>query len=247
MSRFFIKSEDFDGQKALINGNDAHHIINVLRLKKGDKVEIAVLGKSYEAIIELAENNCVSLKVGKEIITASETDEKVYLLVGVSKGEKMDWVIEKATELGVFAVIPVMLNRCVVRLDEKGAQNKQSRWQRIAEAAAKHCRRNIIPQIYKPCKLEEAIQILPENTSLIVLWENESEENYKDLLKGVKEINLALLTGAEGGIEFEEIEFLRSKGALTASMGNRILRAETAAIVALALAEYETGDLGGGK
>ena len=78
MSRFFIKSEDFDGQKALINGNDAHHIINVLRLKKGDKVEIAVLGKSYEAIIELAENNCVSLKVGKEIITASETDEKVY-------------------------------------------------------------------------------------------------------------------------------------------------------------------------
>lgn len=246
MAKFFVKSGDIEGDLAYIRGNDAHHMMNVLRMKTGDSVELGLLGKSCEAEIVSFAGDSVCLKIVRDL-PDNESDIRFHLLLGISKGEKMDWVIEKATELGVWTIIPVMLARCVVQLDEKSADKKRERWQRIAEAAAKQCRRSHIPEILQPCKLNKAILNLPENTGIIALWENENEAAYKTALRNTQSKDIALVIGAEGGIEVAEIELLRKNGAVTAGLGSRILRAETAAITALALASYELADLGGVK
>lgn len=247
MAKFFIQNEDFKGEFAFIRGTDAHHLQNVLRKSKGDSLEIAALGQSYMAEIAALAPDEVKLRVGEALAEDKESALKVFLLLGISKGEKMDWIIEKATELGVYAIIPIMFSRCVVRLDAAAAAKKQERWQRLAEAASKQCRRSHIPQVFVPMHLEKAlgqVQAMP----VITLWEDEQQCGYKQALREINASSLALMIGAEGGISHEEIDLMRKQaGARTVSCGKRILRAETAAITALAMCMYELGDLGGGN
>ena len=243
MSRFFIPPENIADGKAFLDGNDAHHLLRVLRVKKGDAIDIGSMGRLYTGIIIAAADDKIEL-ILTEVEREMEPPLDVYLLLGLTKGEKMDLVVEKATELGVFGIIPVGCQRSVVRLDEKQALKKTERWQRVAEAAAKQCRRARIPKIFPVCGLEDALKILPEECRLLVPWEEETDCFFAAALQEAVPSAAALLIGPEGGLTEEEVAVFLERGGISLTLGPRILRSETAAIAALSILMYQWGDMG---
>ncbi|MCL2817857.1 MAG: 16S rRNA (uracil(1498)-N(3))-methyltransferase [Clostridiales bacterium] len=247
--RFFLSPDKIDGVRARIEGADAHHIADVLRMKPGELLELASLGRLYEARIVKMGAEGVSLAIEREIEKNMEAPLRVWLLLGLTKGEKMDLAVEKATELGVSYIVPVSCRRSVARLDEKQAKAKTERWQRVAEAAAKQCRRACIPRVLPLCSLPEALSLLPPGCPLLTPWEDESGLSFAQAVARFsangKPGAAALLIGPEGGLEKEEAELCRQHGGLTLSLGPRILRSETAALAALSVMMYVWGDVGG--
>ena len=243
MSRFFIPPQNINNRQAFIQGQDAHHLANVLRIKPGDVVEIGSMGRIYTAVVNVVMPGKIVLELQDELSKNMEPPLDVYLLLGLTKGDKMDLAIEKATELGVFAIVPVACRRSVVRLDAKQGAAKIERWQRVAETAAKQCRRAHIPQVLSLSTPEEAVALLPSSCRLLIPWEEEKSGSFKAALSGNHE-SIALMIGPEGGLEVSETEVLKSYGGMTVTMGPRILRAETAAIAALSIVMYACGDMG---
>ncbi|MCL2678070.1 MAG: 16S rRNA (uracil(1498)-N(3))-methyltransferase [Clostridiales bacterium] len=247
--RFFLPSDKIKGAQARIEGADAHHIANVLRIQPGELLEIASLGRLYEARVVKADSENVSLVIEREVEKNMESPLQVWLLLGLTKGEKMDLAVEKATELGAGHIVPVACRRSVARPDENQARAKTERWQRVAEAAAKQCRRAVIPRVLPLCSLSEALRLLPPGCALLAPWEDEHGLSFAKALAAFSENGkpeaAALFIGPEGGLEKEEAELCRSCGGLTFSMGPRILRSETAALAALSVLMYIWGDMGG--
>ena len=243
MSRFFIPPENITDDRAFLEGSDAHHLLRVLRVKKGEAIDIGSMGRLYTGTIAAVTDDKIELLLA-EVEREMEPPLDVYLLLGLTKGEKMDLVVEKATELGVFGIIPVSCQRSVVKLDEKQARKKTERWQRVAEAAAKQCRRARIPQIFPVCALKEALEILPDECRLLVPWEEDTEHSFAAALRQANPSSAALLIGPEGGLTECEVNLLTEKGGVSITLGPRILRSETAAIAALSILMYQWGDMG---
>lgn len=245
MHRFFIPQ--LYNEEMYLEGVDARHIGRVLRMQPGDKLQIV----SDDGVSALAQITAVSgervyVRCLEKLAESHEPRVKLVLAQGLAKGEKMDFIIQKAVEMGAYSIVPVAMEHSVVRLEGVKAIKKVERWQKIAESAAKQSKRDIIPEV-QPVQTME--QMLARNTcrTKIIAYECEDRLSLKAALKEADAANISellLIIGPEGGISESELEQARATGATPVSLGRRILRAETAGLVAISAIFYETGDLG---
>lgn len=246
MARFFVLSEQAEGDRITITGPDVKHIGRVLRLGPGDPVTcVDETGRELTAVIKEINNNAVVCAITGETMSLAEPPVKVTLCQGLPKGEKMEFIIQKCSELGVHRIIPVNCARTVVRLDDKKAAQRQVRWQRVAEEAAKQARRGNIPQVAELTDFTAALSQAPPDALALLPWEEEGQAGLKAALREYcAGSEVWIFIGPEGGFTTEEANQARQAGCRTVTLGPRILRTETAAIAALTLVMYELGDIG---
>ena len=243
MHRFFIPQ--LYNEEMTVTGVDAKHIGKVLRMQPGDKLQIV----SDDGVSALAEvvaitESTVTVRCLEKLAESHEPAVKITLAQGLAKGEKMDFIIQKAVELGAYSIVPVAMEHSVVRLDGAKADKKVERWQKIAEAAAKQSKRDIIPQVQDVQTVKEMLANNDCKTKIIA-YECEDRMSLKTALREAGQMeDLLLIIGPEGGISESELAKAREAGAVPVSLGRRILRAETAGLVAMSAIFYETGDLG---
>lgn len=243
MPRFFVKTEQIREKEITIIEEDVKHIKNVLRKQIGDVLEICnqQTGITYKCeIIDLQEDKILTNIIDK--IDSEENKIKVDIYQGLPKADKMELIIQKSIELGVNAIIPVEMKRCIVKLDSKSESKKIERWQKIAESAAKQSGRNLVPEIRNIIKIEEISKLTNTYDSIIVCYENEKENYIKNellKLKNKENVKIAVVIGPEGGLEEKDVEYLKQNGASVVTLGNRILRTETVALNLLSIIMYE--------
>ncbi|MCR5374601.1 MAG: 16S rRNA (uracil(1498)-N(3))-methyltransferase [Lachnospiraceae bacterium] len=237
MFQFFVNSGKVNNGKAYIEGDDYHHMKDVVRLDIGNKVRISIdNGENYIGeIVEYTDEYALINLSEKALDT--ELKGSITLFQGMPKADKLEFIIEKAVELGATEVVPVMMEFSVVKLDEKKAQNKAERWQRIAEAAAKQSKRSIVPSVHMPMKYKDALEYAMSNTINLVPYENETgPKGTMQIMEKIRpEDSVGIFIGPEGGFSEKEIKEAMNSGMKTVSLGRRILRTETAALTALSL------------
>jgi len=247
MHKFFVPKENIKGDTAFIEGDDVKHIIKVLRLQEGEEVSVNNCeGEEYLGEISKTDKRAVEVKLKEKIELNNESPVKTYLYQGLPKSSKMDLIVQKATELGVSEVVPVITGRVVVK-SELGEFKKVDRWQRIALEACKQSKRSLIPAVKTPIEFEQLLENLKDIDLIVVPYENQEGYGIKHVVKNIdKQVKTAaVVIGPEGGFEEEEIEKLKSLGAHIVTLGPRIFRTETAGFVCVSLLMYEIGDLGG--
>ncbi|MBQ8504183.1 MAG: 16S rRNA (uracil(1498)-N(3))-methyltransferase [Clostridia bacterium] len=237
MYNFFVSENNRHGDYCYITDSDFNHIRNVLRMRIGDTFLVSD-GKSSDLCrLEEFENEAAVAKIIERNFQNTELPVKIYLFQGLPKSDKMELIIQKAVELGVHEIIPVEMNRCVVKLDDKKRKSKIARWQSIAESAAKQSKRNKIPEVSDVISFRKAIEKSKELDLFIIPYENEKGmAATKDTLGKIRSgMSLGILIGPEGGFEEREIQAATGNGVETVSLGKRILRTETAAITAVGM------------
>ena len=240
MPKFFVKENQISNNKIEIVGDDVNHITNVLRMKQGEILKVCnqETGENYIAEIINAQKNSVTCEIQEKLEETAESNVDITLYQGLPKFEKMELIIQKNTEVGVNAIVPVIMERTVVKLDEKQVSKKLERWQKIAEIAAKQSMRDKIPEIKNIIKINKITDSLKNEKfdTILVAYENEEKTMLKKELKKLenlkdKKYKIAIIIGPEGGISEREIEQLNNLGAKCVSLGRRILRTETAGII----------------
>lgn len=231
MPRFFvdkIKSENIE-----IFGEDARHITKSLRMKKGEKLTICDKNQmEFNCEIKVIDGEKVSLKVLSKNLCETEPPLSITLFQALPKGDKMDLIIQKSVEIGAFEIVPILTSRCISRPDDKSIQKKLIRWNKISKEAAEQSGRGLIPKVQALKSFQEVSLSLNEFDQSFVFYEKGGDSLYKSLSNKSKKI--AIIIGPEGGFEESEINELKEKGAIVSTLGKRILRAETAPLVALA-------------
>ncbi len=247
MHRFFISPADLRGEWAQLDASQSHHIDKVLRLKAGDQVRVFDgEGREFIAVLGPSHGECVEVKILYQAENYGETRLRLSLIQALPKGEKMDFIIQKAVEIGVADIYPVLSERSVVRLDGERAVKKVGRWQTVAREACKQCRRSCIPLIHPIQNLSGVLQQIDFHT-IIMLYEGNSSFSLKQVLKRettAQPTQMAIIIGPEGGFAPHEVEKARQTGAVTVGLGPRILRTETAGLVAASIIFYEYDELG---
>ena len=249
MPRFFVKNDQINNDKITIIDEDVKHIKNVLRKKIDDKINIcnSDTQKNYECVIKNIEENKIVCKILDEVKSLAESNLNITIFQGLPKSDKMELIIQKATELGVKTIVPVITKRTVIKLKDKDKQNKVDRWRKIAEVAAKQSGRDIIPTIENIINIADIK--FDEFDKIFVLYENEEKISIKDEIEQLKndnkeELNIGIVIGPEGGFAESEIEQLRlNQNVSVVTLGKRILRTETVALVVSGILMYELGDL----
>ncbi|MCM1045238.1 MAG: 16S rRNA (uracil(1498)-N(3))-methyltransferase [Candidatus Gastranaerophilales bacterium] len=245
MYHFFVPSEQINitDKSVIINGSDVNHIKNVLRMKQGEEISVSdgQDGREYRCgIVELSEERIrCELRFIKE--EGVELPAKVYLFQALPKADKMEYIVQKAVELGVYRIIPVAAKRCVVKLDEKKAKSKIARWQGIAEAAAKQSKRAIVPQVADVMTFAQAVECAGSLDQKMIPYElAEGMDKTRILIDKVEPgQSVAVLIGPEGGFEEAEIASALACGIEPITLGKRILRTETAGLVVLSWLLYK--------
>ncbi len=236
MYQFFVQEEQFVTDRISILGSDVNHIKNVLRMKSGERVRVSISdnGRSFFGIIDTITDDEVVVLIESEDENGTELANRIYLFQGLPKGDKMELIIQKAVELGVYEIIPVAMKNCVVKLDDKKAASKVKRWQAISESAAKQSKRTLIPEIQMPLTWKEALKKAEELDVLLVPYENErGMEATREILQSIKSgQSIGIFVGPEGGFAPEEIEMVTGH---RISLGRRILRTETAGLATLSM------------
>lgn len=247
MDRFFVDSNNInlDKKECLIQGDDVKHISKVLRCTVGEKLEICDKNNN-EYICEITDiaKKEVFLNIIESVDIKRESDIKMKLYQGLPKGQKMDLILQKLTEVGVSEIIPVITKRSVAKLEDK-KDKKIQRWERIVYEAAKQSKRGIIPKVKGPLSFKEALLDMKQNSINIVPYEKENSKSIKDAINKSNMDSVGIFIGPEGGFDQEEINMLQDIGALSISLGPRILRTETASIVASSIVMYELTHLKG--
>lgn len=246
MHRFFVDREDISGDSIVIRGEDLKHIVNVLRLKCGEEVSVCDGDEhDYIARIEDVGKDEVILSILDSFESKGESPVALKLYQGLPKGDKMELIIQKCTELGVSEIVPIATKRAVVKLsDKKKIEKKLERWSKIAEEASKQSKRGRIPKIDRVINIKEAVAELGEDELVLMLYESEKEQSLKTVLKEYTGKKVSVFIGPEGGFDEEEVALLESSGVKVVSLGSRILRTETAGLAVSAIVMYELGDLG---
>ncbi len=246
MPKFFVTTNQIEGKKISIQNEDVNHIKNVLRAKIDDTIEIcdSITSKNYICKIEQIEEKNICCHIVEEIESNVEPHIQVSIFQGLPKADKMEWVIQKSVELGVYDITPVEMKRCVVNLKDKDKVKKIQRWQKISEGAAKQSGRDRIPTIHPVINVHTLCENIKEYDLVLVAYENEKVNTLKQELKKVKhdsnkEMKIAIVIGPEGGIDKEEIMKLEEHQAKIITLGNRILRTETVALNILSIIMYE--------
>ena len=246
MTRFFYGAHQLqDGGNVLLEGEDAHHLVRVLRSTPGDTVELCdESGSCRQAVIENITKESVSCRLG-EFLCGNEASVRFTLAFGMLKGEKNELVFQKGTELGAAGFMPFFSERTVVRPD-KDKETRRQRWQKIVRAAAGQSRRNIIPGLAPPCSWQELLNQAKRFDRVVFFWEGEGDRPLQAALQDIiAGHNVLLVTGPEGGFSEGEAREATAAGFQPATLGPRILRAETAALTALAVSLYQAGEMGG--
>ena len=246
MPKFFVTSDKISDSQIIIDTEDVAHISRVLRLGEDDFLTVCdSQGTDYEAEIVSLGQKEILCKINSKSMSASEPNIKVTLFQGLPKASKMEYIIQKTTELGITEIVPAKLSRCVVKIDNKKDEAKKlDRWQKISESAAKQSGRGIIPKISPIMTLDEIIEISKEFDLFFVPYECEEQKTLRNVLLSKKDIKtVGFLIGPEGGFDIAETEKLRSAGIDTVTLGKRILRTETAGEAVLAMTMYEIGDI----
>lgn len=247
MPQFYVPPEQIKGNKAFITGDEARHIRRVLRMKTGDEIFFFDgTGRIYQGRIIEVDPFDVVIEIMESWEGKKEPIE-ICLAQGIPKGEKMDFIIQKSTELGVHTIFPIITERTIPEINESSSTKKVDRWRRISIEASKQCGRSDLPIIKDICTLEsflsnKAVRLsnAMKDELRIVLWEGEKKTTLRDLLRSQKRPErVILLIGPEGGFSFDEVQRARSAGFRTVALGHNILRTETAAIVAIGNIQYE--------
>ena len=228
----------FSDEQGCITGEELAHLTRVLRLAAGDEVELLCAGKKLRARITQVDKDRARCDILSEL-PACEARCRVTLYQGLCKGEKMDFIVQKCTEMGVAAIVPVVMARSVVRPDK--ADKKTERYARIAREAVKQCGRSAVPDVLPALTFPQALERMKRHERLLMPYENGGEA----FGAPIQARDVALLIGPEGGISPEEAQAVQSIGGTAVTLGSRILRTETAGLVALTLTLHCAGDLGG--
>ena len=243
MLHIFVDPAQMKGDLLYVTGKDVNHIKNVMRLKQGDEISVRTGQDDREyryGIEEFTDSEVVCrLRFVKEADV--ELPVKVYIFQGLPKADKMELIIQKAVELGAAEIIPVQMRRCVVKLDGAKKGKKTQRWQAIAESAAKQSRRAVVPLVREPMTMEEAVRFAEQNTDVRLLpYElQEADGSTRDVMDKIREGSaVSIFIGPEGGFDPAEVELAREAGVVPITLGKRILRTETAALVALSFLIY---------
>jgi 16S rRNA (uracil1498-N3)-methyltransferase len=247
MQRFFCSPGDIRGNLIILEGNEAHHIINVLRKKTSEIVEVCDgTGQLYQGEITEIEKSKVILRIItlKEKYQGREVEVELYQCL--SKGEKMDFVIQKAVELGIDSITPVESLRSIVKADKEKSEKKLERWNKVALEATKQSKGLLVP-VVNPIKKLKDIKLINEKEFLIIPYEGEVERTLHQVIEnGITGDyrKISIIIGPEGGFEDSEIDYLKSIGGYTVTLGNRILRTETAAVAVMSVIMYRIGAFG---
>ena len=241
MYQFFVPSENIQGNRIAITGDDVNHIKNVLRMKVGEEIAVSngEDGKEYRCgIASIGDEIVCTLRFIKE--DGVELPTKITLFQGLPKADKMELIVQKAVELGAYEVVPVSMARSIVKLDDKKQKTKITRWQSIAEAAAKQSKRSIIPQIQPIMTMKQALSYAKEMDMLFVPYELADDmEKTRELFEEVKPgQHIGFFIGPEGGFDEAEIQLALDSGAQPITLGKRILRTETAGMTVLSILMY---------
>jgi len=238
MQHFFVTPDQVKGDLIFVDGSDVNHMKNVLRMRIGEKVTISD-GNNRQYICEIGEyeEDEAILHIVEEISTDTELPSKIYLFQGLPKQDKMELIVQKCVELGVYSVIPVATKRCVVKLDDKKAKKKIERWQQIAESAAKQAGRGVIPEVQDVMSFKEALKYAKELDVVLIPYElAEGMAETKQIISGINPgQSVGIFIGPEGGFEREEVETAIAEGAKAITLGKRILRTETAGLTTLSV------------
>ena len=243
MYHFYTERSNITEKTITILGDDVNHIKNVLRMKPGDEIIICdSRGTDHHSKILSLDNTKIEAEILSSGISEAEMDFRVHLFQGLPKKDKMEMIIQKSVELGVYEIVPVFTKRVIVKLDDKKKEEtKLKRWQAISESAAKQSGRGMIPRIEACMSFKEALSYASKMNLVLIPYENapNTREDMKEYLKRIISIepdtDVAVFIGPEGGFEPGEVEEAVSKGAVPISLGKRILRTETAGIMLLSV------------
>jgi 16S rRNA (uracil1498-N3)-methyltransferase len=245
MSRFYVPTPQIEKGMLRVEGNEVKHIRRVLRLKAGDEIIVFdSLGKEYEGTIIEETTSSVVIKIQNIFLSKRDSPLDVTLAQSLLKGEKMDYLIQKATELGVKEIIPFFSSRSVPLLEKSGRLKRHHRWGRIAIEASKQCGRGVVPKIEPLQDYSEMLQIASPGSLCLILWEREGGQLKEVLERSKEKTRIFFIIGPEGGFSQEEVEEAKRAGFIPVTLGRRILRAETASLCLLSILQYEQGDIG---
>lgn len=243
MDWFFTKNIFHPGDTHLIMGEDAVHITKSLRMSVGEVITLCGENqKEYLCKIEKINKDGVFVRISSEEDCQHEPSIELTLFAALTKGDKLETVIQKCVELGVTKIVPVLTNRCISRPDSKSSAKKIQRYQKIAEQAAMQSRRGIIPSVSEITDIKNMVKLLPDFDKTIVFYEGGGEP-VRTLIDCEKDKKIAVFTGPEGGLEESEVQLLIEHGARQATLGKRILRAETAPLAAVSAIMFHTHNL----
>lgn len=248
MHRFFVKEEAINEEKVYISGDDFSHIELSLRLRPGDRIVVCT-GDLNDYIVELTEfhSDYVEGDIVETLKNRAEPALNITLAQSLPKNRNMEHVVQKTTEVGGRAVIPLETQRTIVKLSGKKKKKRRARWQRIAIEAAKQSGRGIIPEVKEVTDFSGLVKQFPEFDLVIACWTGEETRGLSDILSRAgkdKISSILLMIGPEGGFSPEEVERIGEHGGYTVRLGSRILRTETAGPVGTAIILYEYGEMG---
>jgi len=241
MYRFFVREDQIGEETITIYGADVNHIKNVLRMRVGEELLIsASTEKEYHCKISELSKEEVICEITDIDGESKELPSKIYLFQGLPKSEKMELIIQKAVELGAFAIVPVEMKRCVVKLEEKKKDTRQKRWQAIAESAAKQAKRSIIPEVMPVMTYKQALAFAKQLDVILLPYEEaENMQMTRDVFSAIKKgQSIGIFIGPEGGFAPSEVEDAVAAQAKSITLGKRILRTETAGMTVLSILMY---------
>ena len=242
MNQFFVEESQIQGSEIVIEGTDVNHIKNVLRMKPGEEIMVSNgTDKHYICSILTISGEQVVAKIVDIDTNSTELPVKLYLFQGLPKADKMELIIQKSVELGVSEIIPVAMKRCVVKFDGKKEKSKLTRWQGIAESAAKQSKRMVIPNISGVMNFKEAVAYAKTLDYNIIPYEfANGMEKSKQIVKEIGQYkSVGIFIGPEGGFDEAEIAYAKENNMQIISLGKRILRTETAGLTALSIIMFE--------
>jgi 16S rRNA (uracil1498-N3)-methyltransferase len=245
MPRFYVPQPQIEEGMLRVEGSEVRHIRRVLRLKAGDRITVFNgSAKEYEGTIVEEASSSVVIRIQNIFSSETESHLEITLAQSLLKGEKMDHLIQKATELGIKEIIPFFSSRSVPLLDKSKRLKRYHRWEKIAVEASKQCGRVVVPKIGPLHDYSEILQTASQDSLRLILWER-GGASLKEILKESKgRTRIFFVVGPEGGLSNEEVEQAKGTGFIPVTLGKRILRSETASLCLLSALQYEWGDIG---
>lgn len=243
MQRYFVHEEQVNNNHITIEGDDAHHITRVMRMEPGDEVYCCLSGKTALCTIAEITNTFVKVAVVQWVEEHSELPIAITIASGLPKGDKLELILQKGTELGAAAFLPFQASRSIVKWDGKKSEKKVERWAKIAKEAAEQAHRSIVPSVTAPISFKELLAASVQYDACIVAYEEEARKGEKaNFVQTLEKLQpgqrLLVVFGPEGGLTEDEVQRLREHTFVSCSLGPRILRTETAPLYALSAVSY---------
>jgi len=243
--RLYVPPASLSTGTLILRGDDHHYLFRVLRLRAGAVVLLFDgRGREADAVVEGIEKERATLRVGDVRAHPPAQGPRIEVLVSLIKGERMEWCVQKLVELGAARILPIRTARSVVKLDGERAETRRRRWEAIAKDAARQCGSTTVPEIAPVTSLQGALEDIARVTLKLAFWERARDRSLREALPEESPESIALLIGPEGGLVAREVESAAEAGFVSVGLGPRVLRAETAAVAAMAAVGYALGDLG---